>query len=258
VFERFTDRARRVVVLAQEEARLLRHDYIGTEHILLGLIHEGEDVAARALHALGVELEPVRREVEVTIGAGSKEPRGHIPFTPRAKKVLEMSLKEALSLRVNYIGTEHILLGLLREGEGVAAQVLHRQGVTLEMARQEVIALLAIDESAAAAVGDETARHRSRSPESSASGIQRIPASALRRRARDEAERPPMCPRCDADLSESARYGVYDVPRGNREIEDDTVGTRAAPSPARRAAFLYCGECGRVVDADLLDPGEEA
>jgi ATP-dependent Clp protease ATP-binding subunit ClpC len=124
VFERFTDRARRVVVLAQEEARLLNHNYIGTEHILLGLIHEGEGVAAKALESLGISLEAVRQQVEEIIGQGGASPSGHIPFTPRAKKVLELSLREALQLGHNYIGTEHILLGLIREGEGVAAQVL--------------------------------------------------------------------------------------------------------------------------------------
>src|SRR3712207_9278810 len=122
MFERFTDRARRVVVLAQEEARLLNHNYIGTEHILLGLIHEGEGVAAKALESLGISLEAVRSQVEEIIGQGGSSPSGHIPFTPRAKKVLELSLREALQLGHNYIGTEHILLGLIREGEGVAAQ----------------------------------------------------------------------------------------------------------------------------------------
>jgi ATP-dependent Clp protease ATP-binding subunit ClpA len=115
VFERFTDRARRVVVLAQEEARLLNHNYIGTEHILLGLIHEGEGVAAKALESLGISLEAVRNQVEEIIGQGGSSPSGHIPFTPRAKKVLELSLREALQLGHNYIGTEHILLGLIRE-----------------------------------------------------------------------------------------------------------------------------------------------
>ena len=139
MFERFTDRARRVVVLAQEEARLLNHNYIGTEHILLGLIHEGEGVAAQALESLGISLEAVRSQVEEIIGQGSSSPSGHIPFTPRAKKVLELSLREALQLGHNYIGTEHVLLGLIREGEGVAAQVLVKLGADLSKVRQEVI-----------------------------------------------------------------------------------------------------------------------
>ncbi len=142
MFERFTDRARRVVVLAQEEARLLNHNYIGTEHILLGLIHEGEGVAAKALESLGISLEAVRAQVEEIIGHGGSAPSGHIPFTPRAKKVLELSLREALQLGHNYIGTEHILLGLIREGEGVAAQVLVKLGADLSRVRQQVIQLL--------------------------------------------------------------------------------------------------------------------
>jgi ATP-dependent Clp protease ATP-binding subunit ClpC len=142
LFERFTDRARRVVVLAQEEARLLNHNYIGTEHILLGLIHEGEGVAAKALESLGISLEAVRSQVEEIIGQGGSSPSGHIPFTPRAKKVLELSLREALQLGHNYIGTEHILLGLIREGEGVAAQVLVKLGADLSRVRQQVIQLL--------------------------------------------------------------------------------------------------------------------
>jgi ATP-dependent Clp protease ATP-binding subunit ClpC len=142
MFERFTDRARRVVVLAQEEARMLNHNYIGTEHILLGLIHEGEGVAAKALESLGISLEGVRQQVEEIIGQGQQAPSGHIPFTPRAKKVLELSLREALQLGHNYIGTEHILLGLIREGEGVAAQVLQKLGADLNRVRQQVIQLL--------------------------------------------------------------------------------------------------------------------
>jgi ATP-dependent Clp protease ATP-binding subunit ClpC len=142
MFERFTDRARRVVVLAQEEARMLNHNYIGTEHILLGLIHEGEGVAAKALESLGISLEGVRNQVEEIIGQGQQAPSGHIPFTPRAKKVLELSLREALQLGHTSIGTEHILLGLIREGEGVAAQVLVKLGADLNRVRQQVIQLL--------------------------------------------------------------------------------------------------------------------
>jgi ATP-dependent Clp protease ATP-binding subunit ClpC len=143
MFERFTDRARRVIVLAQEEARLLNHNYLGTEHILLGLIHEGEGVAAKALESMGVSLEAVREQVQETMGEGQQTPAGsHIPFTPRAKKVLELTLREALQLGHNYIGTEHILLGLIREGEGVAARVLVKLGADLGRVRQQVIDLL--------------------------------------------------------------------------------------------------------------------
>jgi Clp amino terminal domain, pathogenicity island component len=142
MFERFTDRARRVVVLAQEEARFLNHNYIGTEHILLGLVHEDQGVAARALTELGISLDAVRAEVKQIVGQGESAPTGHIPFTPRAKKVLELSLREAIQLHCDYIGTEHILLGVVREGEGVAAQVLVKLGADLSRVRQEVIGLM--------------------------------------------------------------------------------------------------------------------
>ena len=161
MFERFTDRARRVVVLAQEEARMLGHNYIGTEHILLGLIHEGEGVAAKALESLGVSQKAARQQVEVIIGRGEQAPSGHIPFTPRAKKVLELALREALQLGHNYIGTEHILLGLIREGEGVAPQVLVKLGADLNRVRQQVIQLLhgypGTEPAAAAGAPSETA-----------------------------------------------------------------------------------------------------
>jgi ATP-dependent Clp protease ATP-binding subunit ClpA len=142
VFERFTDRARRVVVLAQEEARMLNHNYIGTEHLLLGLVHEGEGVAAKALEALGISVEAVRQQVEEIIGHGQQAPAGHIPFTPRAKKVMELARRETNDLGDAHIGTEHLLLGLIREGEGVAAQVLVKLGADLPRVRQEVVQLL--------------------------------------------------------------------------------------------------------------------
>jgi ATP-dependent Clp protease ATP-binding subunit ClpC len=142
VFERFTDRARRVVVLAQEEARMLNHNYLGTEHLLLGLVHEGEGVAARALESLGISLGAVRQQVEEIIGQGQQAPAGHVPFTPRAKKVIELARREASDLGHNYVGTEHLLLGLVREGEGVAAQVLVKLGADLAGVRQQVVHLL--------------------------------------------------------------------------------------------------------------------
>jgi ATP-dependent Clp protease ATP-binding subunit ClpC len=179
MFERFTDRARRVVVLAQEEARMLNHNYIGTEHILLGLAHEGESVAARALGSLGISLETVRRDVEEIIGQGQSAPPGHIPFTPRAKKVLELSLREALQLGHSYIGPEHLLLGLVREGEGVAAQVLQKRGAELKRVRQEVI-----DTLAATPITETTAE---------------VPHEV------------PLCPKCRAPVKESIAYGVLDV-----------------------------------------------
>jgi ATP-dependent Clp protease ATP-binding subunit ClpA len=143
MFERFTDRARRVVVLAQEQARMLNHNYVGPEHVLLGLIHEGRGVAAKSLTALGLSLDEVRQQVEELIGQGEQAPSGHIPFTPRAKRVLELSLREALQLGHNYIGTEHILLGILREGENAAAQTLVRMGADVNRVRPEVIRLVA-------------------------------------------------------------------------------------------------------------------
>ena len=142
MFQRFTDRARRAVHLAQEEARLLRHDYIGTEHLLLGLLYEGEGVAAKALESLGISLQEVRGQVEGIIGHGQSLVAGQVPFTPRAKKALELSLREALALGHHYIGTEHLLLGLLREGEGVAAQVLTRLGADHAQVRERVLSLL--------------------------------------------------------------------------------------------------------------------
>jgi ATP-dependent Clp protease ATP-binding subunit ClpA len=142
VFERFTDRSRRVVVAAQEEARRLRHNYIGTEHLLLGLLAEHDGIAARALTALGVTEASARDAISKWVPPGNTELSGHIPFTPRAKKVLELALREALALNHNYIGTEHIALGLLREGEGVAAQVLTEFGVGLPQLRQQVVSLL--------------------------------------------------------------------------------------------------------------------
>src|SRR6266511_3028538 len=145
LFQRFTDRARRAVHLAQEEARLLRHNYVGTEHLLLGLLYEGEGIAAQALGSLGVSLQAVRGQVEQLIGRGPTTPTGHIPFTPRAKKVLELSLREALALGHNYIGTEHLLLGLVREGEGVAAQVLGRFDADHARLREQVLRLVTDD-----------------------------------------------------------------------------------------------------------------
>jgi ATP-dependent Clp protease ATP-binding subunit ClpC len=143
MFERFTDRARRVVVYAQDEARALDHSYIGTEHILLGLVHEGEGLAVKVLESLDVSLETVRQRVEEIIGRGQQAPSGHIPFTPPAKKALEQSLAESRQLGHGYIGTEHILLGLIREGDGVAAQVLTGLGADLDRVRQETTRLLA-------------------------------------------------------------------------------------------------------------------
>jgi ATP-dependent Clp protease ATP-binding subunit ClpC len=193
VFERFTDRARRVVVFAQEEARLLNHNYIGTEHLLLGLLREGEGVAAKALESLGIALDDVRTQVQAIIGQGSEAPTGHIPFTPRAKKVLELSLREALRLGHNYIGTEHVLLGLVEEGEGVAAQVLVKKGATLEAVRGAVLKLL-----------------EGYVPEMAPEGA---PGKATG----------PLCPRCRAPLEEDVAYRVLDVAAHEGEGETRAV-----------------------------------
>ena len=142
MFERFTDRGRRVVVLAQQEARMRNHSFIGTEQILLALIDEGDGTGVKALESLGISLDAVRQQVEEIIGQGQHAPSGHIPFTPRAKKVLELSLCESVQLGHDYIGTEHILLGLIRQGDGVAAQVLVKLGADLNRVRQQVIQLI--------------------------------------------------------------------------------------------------------------------
>jgi ATP-dependent Clp protease ATP-binding subunit ClpC len=182
VFERFTDRARRVVVLAQEEARMLNHNYIGTEHILLGLIHEDQGVAAKALQSLNISLDVVREQVEEMIGRSTTAPTGTIPFTPRAKKVLELSLREALELGHNYIGTEHLLLGLMREGEGVGAQVLMKLGADLTRIREQVIRLLGFH-----------------------------PQPDPRIAMGEPPEEGPYCPRCRSKLEDTAAYRVLDV-----------------------------------------------
>jgi ATP-dependent Clp protease ATP-binding subunit ClpC len=208
VFERFTDRARRVVVLAQEEARMLNHSYIGTEHILLGLIHEGEGIAANALESVGISLVAVRQQVEEIIGQGQSAPTGHIPFTPRAKKVLEMSLREALELGHNYIGTEHILLGILREGEGVAAQVLMKSGAQLRSVREAVLTLL--------------------------TGYTGEPQTMRRERAAPEPDQEewPICPRCRSSVAATASYTVLEIKPVGGEGE------------ARSIPVMFCGKCG--------------
>jgi ATP-dependent Clp protease ATP-binding subunit ClpA len=222
MFERFTDRARRVVVLAQEEARLLDHNYIGTEHLLLGLINEGEGIAAQALEALGVSLERVRSDVEEIIGRGQAVPAGHIPFTPRAKKVLELSLREALQLGHNYIGTEHILLGLVREGEGVAAQVLEKLGADLERVRQTVIELLPGSSESA---GRSPRRRRTRrAPEVVPTDTPITPEDF------------PTCASCSAPLAETMAVKVLDL----------TVDEQPA-----QVKVAYCSRCGTALGAIL-------
>jgi ATP-dependent Clp protease ATP-binding subunit ClpC len=215
VFERFTDRARQVLTLAQEEARLLNHSFIGTEHILLGLIREGEGVGAKALQSLGVSLEAVREKVEEMIGMTGTVPSGAPPFTPRAKKVLELSLREALQMNHHYIGTEHILLGLVREGEGVAATVLVSLGADLGRVRQEVIRLISGGQ-AGAGGAVQTGRAPTGRPPTS--------------------RREPSCPRCRASVSDSARYRTVAVQSEKEEVDQMWVDV------------VYCRECGTTLD----------
>ena len=200
MFERFTDRARRVVVFAQDEARMLNHNYIGTEHLLLGLVHEGEGVAAKALESLGISLERVRQQVEDIIGQGTKLPSGHIPFTPRAKKVMELSLREALQLTHNYIGTEHILLGIIREAEGVAAQVLQKLGADLQTVRDTVQKLLTTY------AGEEEVTE----------------SDAELQHAELTDVSGPLCPQCQAQLVDTARYRSIEA-KGAGEIRVVTI-----------------------------------
>jgi len=210
MFERFTARTRRVLVLAQEEARLQRHSYIGTEHILLGLIHEGEGIAATALRRRGITIEAARRAVGETVGPGA-EPPGSPPFTPRAKKVLELALREALQLDHSYIGTEHLLLGLIREGDGVGLTIIQNLGVEPGELRQGVIALMAGN------TGDLGEEGESRHPAAHAD--------------------PPRCPRCRAGLSEEARYRVVEVPADDPESDEGVVSV----------TVIYCNRCGTAL-----------
>ena len=213
MFERFTDRARRVLTLAQEEARLLNHGFIGTEHILLGLIREGDGVGAQALRSLGISLGAVRQKVEETIGMAGTTPSGSPPFTPRAKKVLELSLREALQLNHSYIGTEHILLGLVREGEGVAATVLVSLGADLGRVRQQVIKLM------------------SGGPERRASGSLGVHGAVSGRLEATE----PRCPQCRASVSREARF---------RTIE---VSHEAGSADSIPIHVVYCMQCGTTL-----------
>jgi ATP-dependent Clp protease ATP-binding subunit ClpC len=222
VFERFTDRARRVVVLAQDEARMLNHNSIGTEHLLLGLIREGEGVAALALDALGISLEDARRDIEEIIGQGPAAPTGHIPFTPRAKKVLELALREALQLGHNYIGTEHILLGLIREGEGVAAQVLQKLGADLARVREAVVELIPGSSESA---GQSPRRRRGRRIFEEEATVPPVSAEDF-----------PTCPSCSAPLAETMTVKVLEV----------TIDEQAA-----QVKVAYCSRCGTALGTSL-------
>ena len=201
---------------------MLNHNYIGTEHVLLGLIREEEGVAARALQALDISLEAVRGKVEEIVGQGQAAPTGHIPFTPRGKKVLELSLREALQLGHNYIGTEHILLGLIREGEGVAAQVLQGLGADLNRVRQTVIQLLS--GFAGAATGETLAQVPSGDQGS---------AERLSEMAAPSPEAFPTCPRCSAPLAET--------------LTERRIAASGPEGEGSMVAVLYCGRCGTAL-----------
>ena len=222
MFERFTDRARRVVVFAQEEARSLKHNYIGTEHILLGLLREEEGVGARALESLDIHLDAVRARVAEIVGEGQVAPSAHIPFTPRAKKVLELSLREALQLGHNYIGTEHILLGLIREGEGVAAQVLEMLGADLEGVRGSVLELL----EGYVAPEPGTATYEELEEPKQRRGFRSRPR--MRMRGADG----PHCPSCHVLLEGSTAVKRLKTTGGDEE---------------REVVIAYCGSCGRAL-----------
>jgi ATP-dependent Clp protease ATP-binding subunit ClpA len=210
VFERFTDRARRVMVFAQEEARLLNHNFIGTEHLLLGLIQEGEGVAAHALESLGVTLGAARSKVAESVGPAGTGSVGSAPFTPRTKKVLELSLREALQLGHKYIGTEHLLLGLVREGEGGAAHVLQSLGADLPAVRRQVMAALE--------------RHIS-------------PGAEVSWMSSEENRDGPRCPWCRSLLDGHVNYRVLSVRPSKQDEATEAIDVR----------FVYCARCGVVV-----------
>ncbi len=207
---------------------MLNHNYIGTEHILLGLIHEGEGVAAKALDSLGIDLDAVRQQVEEIVGQGQADPTGHIPFTPRAKKVLELALREGLQLGHNYIGTEHILLGLIREGEGVAAQVLQKLGADLDRVRQTVIQLLS------GSAGGEGETTPAETEELSETGAW---YGRWSRRPRTEPEDFPVCPSCSKPLAENLQQ--KEIPVG--------VGEGDVTRIERILRVTFCGRCGAAL-----------
>jgi ATP-dependent Clp protease ATP-binding subunit ClpC len=224
VFERFTDRARRVLTLAQEESSALNHSFIGTEHILLGLMEEGDGLAARALRSLGMSTENVRAKVEEIVGGSVSTPVGSRPFTPRSKKVLELALREALQLHQSYIGTEHILLGLVREGNGVATTVLVDLGLELGWVRQAVNSFMTD--------GPEV-QH--------GPPVERAAGSTPK-------ERPPVqpsCPRCRANLAESARFRTMAIP-----ADSDSGSDSVDPLPVDVVYCLFCGTTLQMLKPD--------
>lgn len=224
MFERFTDRARRVLTQAQEEARLLNHSFIGTEHILLGVLSEGDGLGAEALRSLGVSSEAVRARVVEIVGASVSIPTGAPPFTPRAKRVLELALREALQLNHSYIGTEHILLGLVREGEGVAATVLVGLGVNLSSVRHAVNDLM-------------TGRSDQRAGEFVGGSVATVP--------HPPSPVEPSCPHCRANLVETARFRTIDVPADGEDVQ---------PLPLSVVYCLHCGSTLHMFRHDASPP----
>jgi ATP-dependent Clp protease ATP-binding subunit ClpC len=229
VFERFSDPARRAVVFAQEEARLLEHNYIGTEHILLGLLNVPDGVAARTLQSLGIALESVRGEVEKIIGRGGGTPSAHVLFTARAKKVLELSLRESIQFRHNHIGTEHILLGLIREGDGVAAEVLRTLGVDLSRVREHVVQVLSESEPEPVTEGEAKPGPEGVAFVRAASGSVTLGVTP------DPQSPPPRCARCGASLTTGTAYRVVEATGDETEAE-----------PVR-VVIVYCLTCGTAL-----------
>ena len=226
MFERFTERARQVVVLAQEEARTLKHNYIGTEHILLGLLREEEGLAARVLESLDITVERVRAQVVRIVGSGEEVTSGQIPFTPRAKKVLELALREALSLGHNYIGTEHILLGLVRENEGVAARILLDFDADSEKIRNEVIRMLS-------GPGGRRSGGRARAPARGAGGRRARARSPRSCSTSSAATSPSSPPRASSTPSSVARPRSSGSCRSSRAARRTTRCSSASPASAR-------------------------
>jgi ATP-dependent Clp protease ATP-binding subunit ClpC len=231
MFERFTDRARRVVVLAQEEARISNHDYIGTEHFLLGLIHEEDGIAARVLGSLGVSMEAARMRIERLVGRGEAIPTDEMPFTPRAKKVLELSLREALQLNHNYIGTEHVLLGLIREGEGVGCQVLVELGADLNDVRQRVIQVIQ-----EGGIPPERVSEGEHVMESLSAGSLQSARATL---GVDPATMP-LCPVCHTSMAGNLRSRFVEA------FDDEGI-------PEARLLVVYCTRCGVAIETRIED-----
>jgi ATP-dependent Clp protease ATP-binding subunit ClpA len=235
--------------VAQEEARLFNHDFIGTEHLLLGLLHQGDSIGGQALASLGIELEPARHEVTIIVGTGSKVPKGAPPFTPRAKKVLELSLREALHLGHKYIGTEHILLGLTREGEGAAVQIFANLGVNLETVRQRVIDLIP---GRAERGGTETPGATfARRPVMRTVNVLRTSGQETTSPEGSQEVRmlEPHCPGCRADLTTAARFRTISVPP---DVPPDPAEEGQAPMAT---TVVYCGACGAALHMFQADGG---